>query len=67
MNSYERLEELEKQLTLLEEMADKLQARMITDVRNITVKQSAMKNINISIEKINKEKKKIEECMKAVW
>lgn len=66
MNSYERLEELEKQLTLLEEMADKLQARMITDVRNITVKQSAMKNINISIEKINKEKKKIEECMKAV-
>ena len=66
MNSYERLEELEKQLTLLEEMADKLQARMITDVRNIIVKQSAMKNINISIEKINKEKKKIEECMKAV-
>lgn len=66
MNSYERLEELEKQLTLLEEMADKLQARMITDVRNIIVKQSAMKSINISIEKINKEKKKIEECMKAV-
>lgn len=66
MNSYERLEELEKQLTLLEEMADKLQARMITDVRNIIVKQSAMENINISIEKINKEKKKIEECMKAV-
>ena len=45
MNSYERLEELEKQLTLLEEMADKLQARMITDVRNIIVKQSAMENI----------------------
>lgn len=66
MNSCERLEELENQLILLEEMADKLQARMITDVRNIIIKQSAMNSINASIEKINKEKKKIEECIKAV-
>lgn len=66
MHSYERLEELEKQLVLLEEMADKLQARAVVDERSMMMKESAMEDLNEDIKKLNKEKSKIIRRMEAV-
>ena len=66
MHSYERLEELEKQLVLLEEMADKLQARAVVDEGSMMMKESAMEDLNEDIKKLNKEKSKIIRRMEAV-